>query len=331
MYIYNYICVEFIIEATSKHKNSRITTKGLKRSIFEVKPVAWNMSLRVSEFGLGFRHHRWQSHRQGAWSEVGCPKTERDGRVVGRYDRGGTEPTNSLNPSWWGQSCRFFCFFFGWEGKYGITRPLHYDFCHHWILWGFLNIFWTHTRNMCLNNRQISRSITCFPMFRPFMPETQGASIQYIYIFSMVSSSRNLYASIKLVDQTFGWSWRCKLPGDKCGLGFPGSLWHKETWGPQVNWYAKGMEKQMRYYTVFLNYYTSTILPLKYQRNLGAWSQQIDGSSSKFFSEKKVNTNRRTNFFHARRVTRFMTMMYAEVLPNTSGIAFGKRLLVVHG
>ena len=38
--IYNYICVEFIIEATSKHKNSRITTKRLKRSILEVKPVA---------------------------------------------------------------------------------------------------------------------------------------------------------------------------------------------------------------------------------------------------------------------------------------------------
>ena len=107
-----YICVEFI----SKHKDSRITTKRfIKRSIFDFFSLFYQTCPgELGNLALVFVTFRWQSHRQGAWSEVGCPKTERDGGVVGRYDRGGSVPTNSLNPSWWGQSCLFL--FFLWLG-----------------------------------------------------------------------------------------------------------------------------------------------------------------------------------------------------------------------
>lgn len=178
--------------------------------------------------------------------------------------------------------------------------------------------------------RHSSRRITCFPMFRP-------SSIYIIFNGFVFSKSVCLYQTqqlwTKLLDGPGCYIGPHHLPGVGNCLGWPGSLWHKEMagmWKKALKWTRMQKEWKNRWGPTLYYYrnYTSTLPSMVYQRILEhGLINQIEGSSSSL-SAKKANTNRRTNFFHARRVTRFMTMMYAEVLPNTSGVKFGVRLLV---
>lgn len=293
------------------------------------------MSWRTWKFGLGFCHLSMAVPSAGCLIRSWLPKNwKRWGSCWPIWPRR-KRANKFLEPQLMGSVLSFL--FFLWLGLlrrmlrvwlkklYSKTFKVSSDDRNHFVM--------ALSSHIC-PRRHSSRRTTCFPMFRP----------SSIYIFSMVSSSGNLYVSIKLSNcgpnfwmahsVTFGLTIYQEMEIALDGLAVfdtrrLGMFFRKPSSELAC---TKGWKNR---WGTILYYYTTIHLlyHLWYtKRNLGAWSKQIEGSSSSVSAKKKAKTNRKKQLlFTPRRVMRFMTMMYAEVLPNTSGVKFGLRHLVFDG